>query len=109
MKDIISLLITATCLAVAGAGLYLFSYKNDEEDTSKKGGKKKNNSKNNFDLDEYNNNNNSYDEHFSEDDNNDDEYYDNNMDTIKKTNSKVSKNKTKRIKNKFTVSKKNRY
>jgi hypothetical protein len=63
MKDVISLLITSVCLAAAGLGVYLFSYKSEEDttyddDNNKKGGKKNNNTKNNvkndyvYDIDE---------------------------------------------------------
>ena len=31
MKDYVSLLLTTTCLAVAGLGIYFFSYKTDDD------------------------------------------------------------------------------
>jgi hypothetical protein len=41
MKDVISLVITTTCLAVVGLGIYLFSNNNDENsEPNQKAGKK---------------------------------------------------------------------
>ena len=128
MKDVISLLITTSCLAVAGVGIYLFSYKSDEGDSNQKGGKKRNNTKQNFELDEYdyndaddttttkdkNDDHDKIDHHDKNDDHDkndgDTNQYDfENYTKVKKSAPKTSKSKTKRNRNKFTVSKKYRY
>jgi hypothetical protein len=42
MKDIVSLLLTTSCLAIAGLGIYFFSYNSHENsDVNQKAGKKK--------------------------------------------------------------------
>jgi anti-sigma28 factor (negative regulator of flagellin synthesis) len=62
MNDAISLLITTTCLAVVGMGIYLFSSDSSDETTStkqtQKGGKKTSHVSDNHNHHNDNNNNN---------------------------------------------------
>jgi len=112
MKDIVSLLLTTTCLAVAGLGIYFFSSNADENTSSKQktdkkrtsisGGKKYNDVEDYLDSD--NNDidiDNDIDNNSQIDDNEVVEY---NYKSKPKTN-----NKTKKSKGKFTSSKKRYY
>lgn len=110
MKEIVSLLITTSCLALAGLGIYFFSSKSNDTDDYQKGGKdntvkykrseiKKNKSKNsdsdiNNDIDSDTDNDSSNDELYNE--------------PIKKRNN-AKNNKTIKNKNKFTTSRKKYY
>ena len=110
MRDVVSLVITSSCLAVVGLGIYFFTSNKDETDKSnQKGGKKISNSGNNVkktieieDEDDYNKideyNETSEDEH--------DNYHDY---TPYKSNTKTKANKTKKNKNKLSNSKKRYY
>jgi hypothetical protein len=113
MKDVISLVITTSCLAVVGLGIYFFTSNKDENDKSnQKGGKKISNSGNNnvkkinepedkYEEDDYNKID-EYDE-TSEDDYNDYDDY-----TPHKSKTKAN-NKTKKNKNKLSASKRRYY
>jgi hypothetical protein len=113
MKEIVSLLITTSCLALAGLGIYFFSSKSNDVDDNQKGSKdnsvkykrnelKKNKSKiiniNDGDID------NDIDVG-SDNDSNSNELY--NEPIKKRTISK--NNKTSKNKNKFTTSRKKYY
>ena len=116
MKDIVSLLLTTSCLAIAGIGIYFFSYKSDEdEDVTQKAGKKKNlvtGKKQSESKDTY------YENDYDDNDNDDTNSFDNNhtddditnFDYKIKTKTKTkSNNKTKKHINKFASSKKRYY
>lgn len=115
MKDIVSILLTTSCLAIAGLGIYLFSYNSHENhDVTQKGGKKKSpsikkqsdleNTKDNdchdyeCDYDDYDNNIN-----YTDNDN------DTNTDYNYKPKTKNKNNKTKKYTNKLSSSKKRYY
>lgn len=115
MKEIVSLLITTSCLALAGLGIYFFSSKSNDTDDYKKGGKdntvkykrnelKKNKSKiiniSDVDID----NDNDIDSDTDNDSSNDELY----NEPIKKRNN-AKNNKTSKNKNKFTTSRKKYY
>jgi hypothetical protein len=103
MKDIVSLLLTTTCLGIAGIGIYLYSL-NSEENTfdTQKAGKKRNTISNKKEIE-------------VKDDYDDNDYIDqDNIDdsTIKsnyKIKTKSNNNKTKKNTNKFYSSKKHYY
>jgi hypothetical protein len=113
MKEIVSLLITTGCLALAGLGIYFFSSKSNDTDDYQKGGKdnivkykrnelKKNKSKtiNISDVDIDNDSDSD-----SNNDSNSNELY--NEPIKKRTISK--NNKTSKNKNKFAISRKKYY
>ena len=126
MKDVVSLLMTTTCLAVAGLGIYFFSYKTDHDNDitqknsrkkSASGGKKiveveeKNHDGYN-DYDDYadDNSDNHDDNSYNHDNKSDDDIDDYNKTIVKTKNvSKKSASKTKKNKNKFASSKKRYY
>jgi len=101
MKEIASLLIATTCLALAGFGVYFFSSKSNDNDN--KGGKNKRlNSKKKIE------NENDYSDSDSESDSDSD----NNSDLYKepiKNNKKQQSNKTRNIKSKFSNTRKKYY
>jgi hypothetical protein len=108
MKEIVSLLITTSCLALAGLGIYFFSSKSNDIDDNQKEGKdnivkykrnefKKNRNKNS-DIDINNDNDNDSDSDSNE----------LNNEPIKKRNN-TKNNKTSKNKNKFTTSRKKYY
>jgi hypothetical protein len=121
MKEIVSLLLTTSCLAIAGLGIYFFSYNSNENsvDTQKAGkkrtsisGKKQievthtydeNDDDNDYHDDDYDNSdyNNDYD--------NDDNITKNDYKYKTKSKSKVNNNKTKKNTNRYSSSKKNYY
>ena len=128
MKEIVSLLLTTTCLAVAGLGIYFFSYKtHDDNDSTQKFNRKRSggSGKKIVDVEEQNHDSyNDYDDEtiddhdddYNHDNKSDDVVYDDNDNTnyIKssfkpKNISKKSAAKTKKNKNKFTSSKKRYY
>lgn len=125
MKDIISLLLTTTCLAVAGLGIYFFSYKTDDEnDNTQKNIKKKTSNggkkiveteieqQNNDGYNDNNSNNHNNHNNHNNDNNDNIERNDNiDMDHYKNAKPKTSKSasKTKRNKNRFATSKKRYY
>ena len=115
MKDIVSLLLTTSCLAIAGIGIYFFSYNSHEnDDVTQKAGKKPkfNSTKKQIDIED------SYDDDNFEI-NNDDENSLDNEDNISNNDykykskpnskSKSKNNKTKKNTNKVSYSKKNYY
>jgi len=130
MKDVVSLLMTTTCLAVAGLGIYFFSYKTDHDNDitqknsrkkSASGGKKiveveeKNHDGYN-DYDDYHhdyaddNSDNHDDNSYNHDNKNDDDIDDYNKTIVKTKNvAKKSASKTKKNKSKFASSKKRYY
>ena len=103
MKDIVSLLLTTSCLAITGIGIYFFSYKSDEdEDVTQKAGKKHISSTEDKYID--------YDDKDYDSNNFDNNYIDYDNDYNYKTKNKTkSNNKTKKNRNKFTSSKKKMY
>jgi hypothetical protein len=126
MKEVVSLLLTTTCLAVAGLGIYFFSYKTDDDNDStqkisrkRTGGsgkkiveveEKNHDGYNDYDDEKIDN----HDDNSYNHDNNDDDEDDYNEDYVKsmvksKNVSKKSASKTKKNKNKFTSSKKRYY
>ena len=117
MKDVVSLLLTTSCLAVAGIGIYLFSYKTDEDndDTQKNGKKKFNGGKKLIEVEEKNHDDDSYNHDDAAGDDNDiDDKYDtfedyNKLKVKSKNMSRKSLGKTKKNRNKFTSSKKRYY
>ena len=113
MKDVVSLLLTTTCLAVAGIGIYLFSYKteDDNDDTQKNGKKKINGGKKLIEVEEKNHDDDSYNHHDDADiDDKYDDFDDYNKVKFKPKNiSRNSLGKTKKNRNKFTSSKKRFY
>jgi len=115
MKDVVSLVITTSCLAVVGLGIYFFTSNKDENDkTSQKGGKKISNTPNNntkkpFDTeDAYQDDYNKIDEHNEPSEDDYDEYHDYTPSYKSNTRTK-SNNKTKKNKNKLSTSKKRYY
>jgi hypothetical protein len=124
MKDIISILLTTSCLAIAGLGIYFFSYNSQEnDDIRQKAGKKKNISSNKKqteiedickddydDYDDYdnsNNNNNKQTGNYTDDYNDKDTITD--YKYITKGKPKNNNNKTKKYTNKPASSKKRYY
>ena len=110
MKDIVSILLTTSCLAIAGLGIYLFSYNSHEnQDVTQKGGKKKSPSiKKQSDLENTKDNDcDDYDDY----DNNNINYTDNDKNTDYNYNpkTKTKNNKTKKYTNKLSSSKKRYY
>jgi hypothetical protein len=115
MKEIVSLLITTSCLALAGLGIYFFSSKSNDTDDYQKGGKdnivkykrnefKKNKSKN-INISDNDNDNDNDSDSDSDNDSNSNELYN---EPIKKRNN-TKNNKTSKNKNKFTTSRKKYY
>ena len=113
MKDIVSILLTTSCLAIAGLGIYLFSYNSHEnQDVTQKGGKKKSPSiKKQSDLENTKDNDcDDYDD-YDDYDNNNINYTDNDKNTDYNYNpkTKTKNNKTKKYTNKLSSSKKRYY
>jgi hypothetical protein len=117
MKDIISILLTTSCLAIAGLGIYLFSYNSHENhDVTQKGGKKKSPSiKKQSDLENINDNDcDDYESDYVDNNNinytdDDDDDNDTNRDYNYKPKTKTKNNKTKKYTNKLSSSKKRYY
>jgi len=117
MKDIISILLTTSCLAIAGLGIYLFSYNSHENDNvTQKGGKKKSHSiKKQSDLENINDNDcDDYESDYVDNNNinytdDDDDDNDTNRDYNYKPKTKTKNNKTKKYTNKLSSSKKRYY
>jgi len=115
MKDVISLVITTSCLAVVGLGIYFFTSNKDENDKSnQKGGKKISNSGNNNvkktnEIEDKYEDDNEYNKIDEYNETSDDDYADDYHDyTPHKSKTKVN-NKTKKNKNKLSASKKRYY
>jgi hypothetical protein len=111
MNEIGSLLITTTCLAAAGLGIFLFSSKSNEPTTNSKGGKKQPNNKKSIENPEPRNDKENditiYDD-INEDSSDDiSEEYAPSKQVY--NNKSKPKNKTKRNVNKFSYSKKKYY
>jgi len=109
MKDIISLLITSSCLAIAGIGIYFFSYNTDDNsDVNQTSGKKNNGTiKKQVDLE---NEHDTDDDYYENNIDNDDDYISDNLEYKPKPKQKPkTSNKTKKYKNKFATSKKKYY
>jgi hypothetical protein len=115
MREIISLVITTTCLAIAGVGIYFLSSKSDENTNSnQKSGKKStllNNDKKQIESDNYyeDDNENDYDDNDYDDNDILEEsgYKSKPKAKVKSSNNKT--NKTKKTTNKFTSSRKRYY
>ena len=118
MKDIISLLLTTSCLAIAGLGIYLFSSNSHENsvDTQKAGkkrttvsSKKQIEVKDKFDDDNDDNDDNDNNYENDDNDNHDDNVTKTDYNYKSKSKSKIANNKTKKNSNKYSSSKKNYY
>jgi hypothetical protein len=114
MKDYVSLLLTTTCLAVAGLGIYFFSYKTDHDnDATQKNNRKRSGGGTNKKIVELEKTN--HDDNDNDIDNTDNSTIDtndtNDIDHYKNVKPKATKSasKTKRNKNKFASSKKRYY
>ena len=104
MKDIVSILLTTTCLGIAGIGIYFYSL-NSEENTfdNQKAGKKINTVYNKKEIEEVKDNydDNDYNDQYNIDDNSIKSNY--------KIKTKSNNNKTKKNTNKLNSSKKQYY
>jgi len=116
MKDYVSLLLTTTCLAVAGLGIYFFSYKTDHDnDATQKNNRKRSGGGTNKKIVELEKTNHDEYENDNDIDNTDNSTIDtndtNDIDHYKNVKPKATKSasKTKRNKNKFASSKKRYY
>jgi len=118
MKEITSLLITTSCLALAGLGIYFFSSKSNDND-NKTGGKNKQTRAKRKSVTGFESKTSFIDNEISDDGESDGESDDgesdnesDNSETYKGTAKKMKpqpKNKTRTIKNKFATSRKKYY
>ena len=111
MKEVTSLLIATSCLALAGLGIYLFSSKSDDNNDNTKFSKgKKINSKKKIYSDSDSDNESEPKSDISSDISSDDDYDDSELykENIKKG-KKSQNNKTQKSKNNFSTSRKKKY